>query len=125
VKVYVDGGVKGHQQKVGRRGYISVVMDEKRLIEPVGSVTNNQAEYLALIKALRMVLEEKGRDVEVLSDSELLVKQIKGEYRVRNPSLQTLHREAVKLSCLFEKFSINWIPREQNLAGIQLENKFC
>ncbi len=122
MKVYIDGGVKGHHLKANRRGYISVVMDKKKLVEPVGAVTNNQAEYLALIKALRMVLGEGGRAVEILSDSELLVRQLKGEYKVRNRALQNLHREAVTLSSKLEKFSIRWVPRNQNLAGILLEN---
>jgi len=122
VKVYIDGGVKGHHLKANRRGYISVVMDKKKLVEPVGAVTNNQAEYLALIKALRVVLGEGGRAVEILSDSELLVRQLKGEYKVRNRALQNLHQEAVTLSSKLEKFSIRWVPRNQNLAGILLEN---
>lgn len=122
MKVYIDGGVKGHHLKANRRGYISVVMDKKKLVEPVGAVTNNQAEYLALIKALRVVLGEGGRAVEILSDSELLVRQLKGEYKVRNRALQNLHQEAVTLSSKLEKFSIRWVPRNQNLAGILLEN---
>ena len=119
--VYVDGGVKGHQMKANRRGYISVVIGDKKLVEPVGQVTNNQAEYLALIKALKMVLKEGGKEVEILSDSELLVKQLKGEYQVRNNALQNLHQEAMSLSNQLEKFSIKWIPRNRNLAGILLE----
>ncbi len=119
--VYVDGGVKGHQMKANRRGYISVVIGDKKLVEPVGQVTNNQAEYLALIKALKMVLKGRGKEVEILSDSELLVKQLKGEYQVRNNALQNLHQEAVSLSNQLEKFSIKWVPRNRNLAGILLE----
>lgn len=119
MRFYIDGGVRGHQTPGKRRGLIAVVYDKKRVVEAVGNVTNNQAEYLALIRALELARGQE--DVEILSDSELLVRQMKGEYAVRSPNVAPLHRKAKELVRGFEHFTVQWIPRGENLAGKVLE----
>jgi ribonuclease HI len=87
--------------------------------EPIGFKTNNEAEYLALIDALE---DEKVHDCEILSDSQLIVSQIKGVYNCKDekllPLLITARRKLIEKKCI-----INWIPRGQNRAGILLETK--
>jgi len=117
MKIYIDGGVRGHQFRGRRAGYISIILDDEKKVEEAGDVTNNQAEYLALIRGLEIALQRKISKVEMLSDSELLVKQIKGEYRIRSKNLISLHKKAKELISRFDSFEMRWIPREQNLAG--------
>ncbi|MEK6976874.1 MAG: ribonuclease HI family protein [Candidatus Hydrothermarchaeota archaeon] len=119
MRFYIDGGVRSHQTPGKRRGFIAVVYGNKKVVEAVGGVTNNQAEYLALIRALELARGEA--DVEILSDSELLVRQMKGEYAVRNQNLVPLHRKAKELVRGFEHFTVQWVPRGENLAGKVLE----
>lgn len=119
--VYIDGAVRGHQFGAGSRaGKIAVVIDGEEYLEDVGDVTNNQAEYLALIRALEMIRERGLKDARIYCDSELLVKQFKGEYRVRNPNIKPYYRKAKELAAGL-RLRLTWIPRERNLAGKLLE----
>lgn len=122
-RIYVDGGVRKQHLGKGKReeGRIAVVFPGKKLVEKVGNVTNNQAEYLALIRALKIAAELKMRKVEIASDSELIVRQMKGEYRVADLKLQPLYKKALDLTKKFDYFSISYVPREANLAGKLLE----
>lgn len=123
MEIYIDGGVKGHQFKDKRIGFIAIVLNQEEIVEEAGAVTNNQAEYLALIRALEIAIQRKIPGVEVLSDSELLVKQIKGLFKVRSENLIPLHKRAVELISKIDSFEMRWIPREQNLAGRVLSRK--
>ncbi|MEM2924433.1 MAG: ribonuclease HI family protein [Methanocellales archaeon] len=123
IKIYIDGGVKGHQFKNKRTGFIALVLNSEEIVEEVGAVTNNQAEYLALIKALEIAIQRKIPRVEVLSDSELLIKQMKNLYKVRSENLIPLHKKARELILKLDSFKMTWIPREQNLAGRVLSRK--
>lgn len=89
----------------------------------IGETTNNQAEYKALILALEEATYLGASEMIILADSELLVKQIKGEYRVKNPGLRLLFDEACKLLRRFGRCSIRHIPREQNREADKLANK--
>jgi ribonuclease HI len=121
MEIYIDGAVRRHQFGAGKRaGKIAIVIDGEELVEDVGSVTNNQAEYLALIKALEVMRKRGIEDARIYCDSELLVKQFKGEYRVRNPNLKPYYRRAKRLAEGL-KFTLTWVPREHNLAGKLLE----
>jgi len=93
------------------------------LYEYVGIDTNNRAEYAALVRALEYALERGFRKIRVYSDSELLVRQIRGEYQVKNPGLLELYRKSVQLIQRFEQFSISHVPREQNRQADKLANK--
>ncbi len=97
-----------------------MVIGREKILEDVGDVTNNQAEYMALIKALEVIRERGIERATIYSDSELLVKQIKGEYRVRNPNLKPYYaRVRALLSGL--RVRLIWVPREENPAGKLLE----
>ncbi len=122
--VYVDGGSRGNPGAAGAGVYFELDGKPWRgLYEYLGNRTNNYAEYSALLRGLRYALEHGLRRLSVCSDSELLVRQIKGIYRVKNPALQKLHAEAEQLIRRFERFSIRHVPREQNKKADALANK--
>jgi ribonuclease HI len=110
LKVYVDGS--------GKNGtYCYVVAGSKPRIFTEGNLTNNQAEYKAIIAALR---ELSGEDLTVYSDSQLAVRQLDGIYRIKDPELRNLASRVHEL-CQYRKIHFKWIPRERNLAGKILE----
>ncbi len=91
----------------------------------IGRATNNQAEYRAIIAALEKALSLGANQVDIRSDSELVVRQLNGRYRVKKASLKPLYQQVKQLSSQFEGFNITHIPREQNkeadrLAGMAL-----
>jgi ribonuclease HI len=88
-----------------------------------GTATNNRAEYLALIDGLRKVAEWKPDRLEVYMDSQLVVEQVSGRYRVRNPDLEPLHRQAMALLRNFPRFTVSHVPREQNRGADALANR--
>lgn len=121
---HIDGGARGNP---GPAGYGVVIEDHVgRRIEQLngflGTQTNNFAEYSGLLVALEYALGHGFRSLKVLSDSELLVKQIKGEYKVRSEALLDIYREAKELIARLEKFQVRHIPREQNREADRLAN---
>lgn len=123
--LYIDGSVEGNPGP----GAIGVVIEEARGVpvdawgEAIGHVTNNQAEYQALLAALREARRLRATAVVVRSDSQLLVRQVLGEYKVRDEKLKPLWGEARRLARAFESFRIEHIPREQNRAADRLANR--
>ena len=120
-----DGGSRGNP---GPAAWGVVVLDpEGRAVEgfagAIGRATNNVAEYTALLEALGIALTRRADDVELLADSELVVKQVRGEYKVRHPDLIPLHAEAVRLIAGFQRFKIGHVPREKNKAADKLVNR--
>ncbi len=122
--IYTDGGSRGNP---GPAAYAYVI---KRPGEAdievkcyLGSTTNNVAEYTGLVKALEHALELGAKSVIVNSDSELMVKQMRGEYRVKNPGLQELYRQAVAFRQRFESVTIKHVYREQNTQADALCNE--
>jgi ribonuclease HI len=89
----------------------------------LGRATNNVAEYQALLHGLRFALGRGARAVEVYSDSELLVRQLAGRYRVKNPGLQPLFREASALLSRFASSRVSHVPREKNREADALANR--
>ena len=89
----------------------------------LGTTTNTVAEYQALLHGLRFALARGASAVEVFSDSELLVRQIEGRYRVKNTGLQPLHREAQQLLARFAKARVAHVPREKNREADALANR--
>ncbi|MGE0903320.1 MULTISPECIES: ribonuclease HI family protein [Dehalococcoides] len=89
----------------------------------IGHTTNNQAEYQALLAGLEKAASLGAKELEIRSDSELLVKQIKGEYRMKNEGLKPLFSKAVSLLGRFESYHIKYIPRAQNSEADALANK--
>ena len=125
VTISVDGSVGGNPGP----GAIGVVIEDEqgnRLDawgEAVGHVTNNQAEYMALLAALRKARALGATGVKVRSDSQLLVRQYLGEYRVRDPKLATLHNEAHQLAKEFLAFEIQHVRRGENREADRLANQ--
>jgi ribonuclease HI len=120
-----DGGARGNP---GPAGYGVVIKDETgrkvgALSEYLGHQTNNFAEYQGLIAALEYALRHGPKALKLISDSELLVKQIKGIYKVKNAVLQDLHARAKQLIAQMEWFSIGHAMREHNQEADQLANE--
>lgn len=91
--------------------------------ESIGIATNNIAEYRAFLRGLQEAEALGARTVRVQSDSELLVRQLKGEYKVRSPALAVLHREARARVRRFDLVEITHVPREDNEAADALANR--
>lgn len=121
----IDGGSRGNP---GPAAYGVVVRDPKgevvaRLKKYIGQSTNNVAEYFGLIAALDYAQSHGVRALRVLSDSELLVKQMRGVYKVKSEELRPLHERAKKMAQSFESFRIDHIYREQNREADALVNQ--
>jgi len=119
-----DGGARGNP---GPAGYGVVIQDESgrkvaALSEYLGHQTNNFAEYQGLIAALEYAIKHGPKALKVISDSELLVRQIKGIYKVKNATLQELHGRAKDLIAQLEWFSIGHALREHNREADRLAN---
>ena len=123
--IQADGASRGNPGKAGVGAVISDARGRtvKELKCFLGMTTNNVAEYRAVILALEKVLELGGGSVTVCLDSELVVRQLRGEYRVREAHLQTLHRRALELLNRFSKYAIHSVPREENRRADQLANE--
>jgi ribonuclease HI len=120
----IDGGARGNP---GPAGYGVVLQDESgkkvdALHEYLGAQTNNFAEYSGLVAALEYAIGHGYRTLKVRSDSELLVKQIKGEYKVRSEALLDIYREAKDLIRKLNSFHIQHVYREQNREADRLAN---
>ena len=120
-----DGGARGNP---GPSGYGVVIQDEAgrkiaALSQYLGHQTNNFAEYQGLIAALEYAIEHGHKALKVVSDSELLVRQIKGIYKVKNLTLQELHARAKELIAQLEWFSIDHALREHNREADELANQ--
>ena len=120
VVAYVDGGSMGNPGPSG----IGVVLDSSegrtiRIAKWIGRQDNNVAEYLALLEALQCALKLKAKKLHVYSDSEVVVRQMRGEYTCRSPRLYSLHWICRKLAHSFD-FSISHVRREQNTEANDL-----
>jgi len=120
-----DGGARGNP---GPAGFGVVIKDESgrkvaALSEYLGHQTNNFAEYQGLIAALEYALKHGPKALRVISDSELLVRQVKGIYKVKNPILQDLHARAKELIGQLDWFSIGHALREHNQEADRLANE--
>ena len=122
VTLYVDGSCKGNP---GEGGAGVVIKDEQgktvsHVKRYLGPVTNNIAEYQALIMGLQEAHTLGSREVEIYLDSELVVNQINGAYRVRDSTLKTLEEEVRRLLRPFARWVIRHIPREENQEADRL-----
>jgi ribonuclease HI len=122
---HIDGGARGNP---GPAGYGVFLRDAKgqivaELSRYLGRQTNNFAEYSALVAALEYALQHGCRALRVYSDSELMVKQIKGIYKVRNEGLRPLYERAQRLMLELEDFRIEHVRREQNRDADRLANQ--
>jgi len=122
---YIDGGSRGNP---GPAGYGVRVEDEHgrpvaELSRALGAATNNVAEYHALVAALTWAAGHGCRSLRIKSDSELLVRQMRGEYRVRNAGLQPLYLEARRLVAELDRVRFEHIRRELNTEADALANR--
>jgi ribonuclease HI len=121
---YIDGGARGNP---GPAGYGVVIEDEvgrsvAALSEYLGHQTNNYAEYSGLLAALNYTIRHQLKALKVVSDSELMVKQINGQYNVSSPSLKELHGRAMTLIDQLDCFEIKHVLREKNREADRLAN---
>ena len=125
IKANIDGGARGNP---GPSAYGVIVRDAKgeiiaELSDYLGIQTNNYAEYSGLLAALDFAVREKHLSLKVLSDSELLVRQMQGRYKVRSPGLIDLYDRARALVRKLEHFSIDHVLREHNRDADSLVNQ--
>ena len=125
VNIFIDGASRGNP---GPSGIGVVFCDDqnsvvKKLFKFIGNATNNIAEYSALIYAMQEALIDKYDDVKVKSDSELLTKQLTGEYKVKNENLKSYYDMFQHIARGFKKVEIISICRENNSIADKLANK--
>jgi|ERR671924_443481 probable phosphoglycerate mutase len=124
IRAYIDGGARGNP---GPAGYGVRIEDEhgtliEELYQPLGIATNNVAEYNGLLAALRWAVEHGEHEVHIRSDSELLVKQMRGEYKVKHPGLQPLYVRARLLAAEIGDVRFEHVRREFNKEADRLSN---
>jgi len=124
VVAYIDGGARGNPGPAGYGVSIQspdgIVLDE--LHGALGIATNNIAEYNALLAALQWAVDHDERRVQIRADSELLVRQMRGDYRVKNPGLQPLYVRARLLTMQLEDVEFEHVRREFNKEADRLSN---
>jgi ribonuclease HI len=123
--VNVDGGARGNPGPAA----IGVVVrnDDGAVVEQVGETigqaTNNVAEYRALLRGLELAAAHGADEVEVIGDSELVVRQIEGRYKVKHADMKELHSQAKTMLADFDSWSIRHVKRGQNADADQLVNE--
>lgn len=123
--VYSDGASRGNP---GPAGAGAVLVDAQgtiveRLGKYLGSVTNNVAEYRGLLLGLARARELGAKEIEVRADSELMIRQLEGRYRVKHPAMQELFAEAQRLLAGFVKKKYVHVPREKNTDADEMSNR--
>ena len=123
--LHIDGGSRGNPGDAGFGVHVTAPdgTEVASLYGYLGQATNNVAEYQALLHGLRYALDHGARRVLVFSDSELVVKQIGGSYKVKHPSMVPLHREAVSLMRRFDHVRVTHVRRELNKDADRLANQ--
>ena len=123
VEIFIDGAARGNP---GESGIGVFIVDEKggtkEIKKYLGTRTNNQAEYTALITALKSAKEHSKKSIKIYTDSLLLANQINGIWKVKNPEIAILYEHAKKLLKDYRETSITHIPREENKEADRLAN---
>lgn len=124
VVAYIDGGARGNP---GPAGYgVSILSADGTVVEELhgalGIATNNVAEYNGLLAALQWAVDHDVRRVHIRADSELLVRQMRGEYKVKNPGLQPLYVRARLLAAQLDDVKFEHVRRELNKEADRLSN---
>lgn len=125
VRVNVDGGARGNP---GPAAIAAVAGDESGEVllergEEIGTATNNVAEYRALLLGIELARELGARRLELVGDSELVVRQVEGRYKVKDANLRELHSQVRKALAEFDEWSIRHVRREENAAADALVNQ--
>jgi ribonuclease HI len=125
VVVHVDGGARGNPGPAAAAAVLSTpggeVLDEAH--ELLGVATNNVAEYRGLLLGLARARALGADEVEVVNDSELVAKQVNGQYKVRHPDMRPLYEQALEALGGFRRWSIRSVPRAQNAQADALVNQ--
>jgi ribonuclease HI len=123
--LFADGGSRGNPGPAASGAVLldpdGTVIEERGLY--LGVATNNLAEWNALLIGLEAAVARGVRHLAIRLDSELVVKQLRGEYRVKHAALQPLHRRAQALMRLFERIDLRHVPRKQNALADRLVNR--
>jgi ribonuclease HI len=122
--VHVDGGARGNPGPAAAACVISsqageTIAEDTQLL---GRATNNVAEYRALLLGLRRARSLGASEVDVIGDSELIARQVQGQYKVRHEALRPLHRQAVAALGGFERWTMRTVPRAENARADALVN---
>lgn len=125
LRIHIDGASRGNPGEAGFGVHVTAPDGtcQAGLYGYLGHATNNVAEYQALLHALRWALAHGERRVRIFSDSELMVRQLEGTYRVKHPGLLPLFQEAKGLLARFQEAPIRHVPREQNQEADRLANR--
>jgi ribonuclease HI len=122
--VNVDGGARGNP---GPAAIGVVVRDDSGVLEEVGETigeaTNNVAEYRALLRGIQLAAERGATELELVGDSELVVRQVEGRYKVKNAGMRELHEEAKRALRNFDSWSIRHVRRAENADADRLVNQ--
>jgi ribonuclease HI len=124
-RAFIDGAARGNPGPAGAGVYVELSGDRvsEELFEALGRTTNNVAEYRALLLALDRASEIGAEEVEIFSDSRLLVEQVNGNYRVKAEHLKPLVAKAVARAKGFRRFVLVHVPREKNRKADRLANR--
>jgi ribonuclease HI len=124
-RIYSDGACRGNP---GPSGIGAVILNDKgtavhEIAKYIGVTTNNVAEYEALLEALDYCVKRKLSPVEILADSQLLIRQLSGQYKVKHPNIIPLHRKAKEYMAQLEITGVTHVLREFNKAADKLANR--
>jgi ribonuclease HI len=125
ILICIDGGSRGNPGPAACAAVLKTADDGQTVLEEgkfLGRATNNVAEYEGLLLGLRLAATLKAEEIEIRSDSELLVRQLTGQYRVKNPALQELFAEAKEAMAPFEGVEVRHVRRELNTEADALLN---
>ena len=125
VVVHVDGGARGNPGPAAAAAIVTSPEGEEldEAAERIGTATNNVAEYRALLLGLGRARALGATEVEVVNDSELVAKQVNGEYKVKHPDMKPLHAEATAALDGFDHWTVRSVPRAENAAADALVNQ--
>ena len=123
--VHVDGGSRGNPGPAAAGAVISTPDGEvvDRLGEAIGIATNNVAEYRGLLLGVRRAAALGASEVEVVNDSELVAKQVNGQYKVKHADMKPLHAESLQALGSFDRWTVRSVPRAQNADADALVNE--
>jgi ribonuclease HI len=122
--IHVDGGARGNPGPAAIGVVVSsvdgAVLDE--LAERIGVATNNVAEYQAVIKGVERAAQLGARELEIVNDSELVARQLSGDYKVKHPAMKPLYEQAMAALRAFDRWAIRSVPRAENAHADELVN---
>jgi len=123
IEIFIDGAARGNPGESGIGVLIrGTELEDREITEYLGTTTNNQAEYTALITALESAQDLKNNQIKIFTDSLLVANQINGLWKVKHPEIIPLNKKAKKLFENYKDISIKYIPREQNRDADRLAN---